>query len=97
MKIKKFNEIYGYKPTDKLLKVTISGEFVVPLEEIIATERYKEAIEEWNVPRDQAIHYGLEEYISDGNHNSIQYDLIDGNGDIIEDEELFDDKNKYNL
>jgi len=104
MKIKRFNESLegSYNPADKILKVTFDGSFEVSMKRIENTNYYQNY---YKVPddRDSCIHYGIEEYINETGEgaNHYSYELYDGLGNLIEDEEEFDDQieniKKYNV
>ena len=113
MKIKKFsqiNESYNYKPTDKVLHVSIE-DFDVPLMDIEKTEAYKRALSDHinnqgrpyypNVTlkeaKESSIMYGIEEWVYTSGNAKINWKLFDGSGNPIEDEEVFDNSIKYNL
>lgn len=92
MKIKKFNE--KFSPTEKVYRVTFSGEVDVPLSRIKETEKY------WQYKDsdpDFAIFAALEEYFYNSGDMHFDYKLYDGAGNPIDDEELFDKTIKYNL
>jgi hypothetical protein len=109
MKINRFNESLksNWKPTDKVLKVSIV-DFEVSIDEIEKTNRYQQ---EFNRicdmggdimrARKSAIYYGIEEWIYTDGNLSMKYELVDGNDNPIKDEKAFDDyvKNigKYNV
>jgi len=105
MKIYKFNEalLTPHKPEDKVLKVTIS-DFEVDVSEIENTTAFENAYRK-NIQRGLSIHrarrdayfYGIEEWIYTSGNTNINYKLVDGNDNEIEDEELFDKTIKYNL
>lgn len=93
MKIQKFNE-GKFDPNEKVYRVTFSGEVDVPLSTIEEMEKYQH-YEDTN--RDFAILAGLEEYFYEQGNMHFSYELYDGAGNKIEDEELFDRTKKYNL
>ena len=103
MKIKRFNEsLEGtYLPTDKILKVTFSGSLEVSLKEIEKTEYFNNYYKGDN--RDECIAYGIEEYLKESGRgaNHYQYEIYDGSGNLIENEEEFDrqvgNMKKFNL
>ncbi len=92
MKIKRFNESLKstYLPTDKILKVTFSGSLEVPLKKIEGTEYFNNYYKVFN--RSECIAYGIEEWLKDSGEgaNHYKYELYDGNGNPIKDEEEFD-------
>jgi len=105
MKIKRFNEsLKGkyYKPTDKVLKVSVE-DFEVLIDEIRDTTKFQEygkstGINNW---KKEELFYGLEEWIYTAGNPVFNYQLYDGLGNPIEDEEEFDkqikDIKKYNI
>ena len=93
MKIQRFNE-NKFDPNEKVYKVTFSGEIDVPLSELKQMDKYNE----YKVKdKDFAIFAGLEEYFYENGDMHFSYELYDGAGNKIEDEELFDNTKKYNL
>lgn len=92
MKIQRFNE-NKFNPNEKVYKVTFSGEVDIPLSTIERTDKYQQ----YKKDGDFAILAGLEEYFYDAGDMHFSYKLYDGAGNPIEDEELFDKTNKYNL
>jgi predicted S18 family serine protease len=105
MKIKRFNESLSrpkYDHTEKLLKVQISGEFLVPLSKIKETEAYYKIINKgYRQDYYSAIWYGIEEYAAERGESEFSWILVDGNGNVIEDEKEFDKQveiiKKYNV
>jgi len=104
MKIKRFNEKNNWKPTDKILKVSVP-EFEVEVSAIEGTEAFQRSLHD-NIEnngmseqnaRDAAFLYGLEEYVYTSGNVSFYYKLFSGDGIPIDNEKLFDDTNKYNL
>jgi hypothetical protein len=103
MKIKRFNESLNkkYNPTDKILKVTFSGSLEVPLKKIEDTEYFGRYYKGDN--RSECIAYGIEEWLKESGEgaNHYQYEICDGNGNPIENEEEFDKQvermKKYNI
>jgi len=89
MKIQRFNKSLDgrYGPTDKILKGTLHMEFEVPKSDL------GPYIEEYDDTET-----ALAVYLQDsGIGNYIEYELVDYKGNKIEDEEFFDETNKYNL
>lgn len=92
MKIERFNES-RFKPNEKVYRVTFSGQIDVPLSEIEQTDRYQQ----YKSDKDFCVLAGLEEYFYEAGQMHFNYELYDGAGNPIEDEEEFDKRNKYNL
>ena len=87
MKILRFNEAINYKPTDKIIKGTLHWDF----------EIFREDLDSYINTFDD-LESALQVYLRDNMSNkNFDYKLVDGNGNEIEDEEEFDDANKYNL
>ena len=110
MKIKRFDESLAiskpkYAPTDKILKVTFNGSLDVPLKKIEDTEYFNKYYNTGSSERNRSecITYGIEEWLNESGEgaNHYQYELCDGNGNLIENEEEFDKQveriKKYNL
>ena len=109
MKIKRFNETLNkkYDPTEKILKVTFSGSLDDPLKKIEDTEYFNKYYNTGSASsvrnRSECITYGIEEWLNESGEgaNHYQYELCDGNGNLIENEEEFDKQveriKKYNL
>lgn len=107
MIIKRFNEELmhpdWYKPTDKILKVSVN-DFEVKLSEIEETTAYQRAYDknldkgmyEKRAKKD-AIYYGIEEWLYTTGGATIKFELVDKFDNPIEDIEQFDTTNKYNL
>ena len=112
MKVLWFNEARNYKPTDKILKVSVS-DYEVSYKEIEETSAYQrsyqhnldDGVDKYQA-RENSILYGLEELIYTSGNANFNYTLVDGLGNPITDEEEFDklvasgtidDKNKYEL
>jgi hypothetical protein len=106
MKINRFNESIKIA-TDKILKISIE-DFEVNINEIEKTDRYQKEFDymydksgDKVRARKRAIYYGIEEWIYREGNINIKYELVDGLGNTIEDEEKFDEyvKNigKYNV
>ena len=92
MKIERFNENVlkrKWKPTDKVLRVTVKP-FEVLIDNIRDTEVYKQYAKNNNDWKKDDLFYGLEWYVYDTGNVSFEYTLYDGNGNIIEDEKEFD-------
>lgn len=87
---------------EKMVNIKIKGEINIPFEDIEDTEEYKDAI---NRNDEHALYYGVVGYINENpDIVNYEYDLVDGNGEPIDDEEEFDEKaklyntgKKYNL
>lgn len=109
MKIERFNE-NTTEATNKMLKVKVSAEFEVSVEDIEKMNNFSRHF--YNVYKDNpnlnkydvrkdAFYYGIEDYIYSRGNLEISYDLVDGLGNRIEDEEKFDEYQenvkKYNL
>lgn len=92
MKIQRFNES-EFNPKEKVYRVTFSGQVDVPLSVIEQTDRYQQYISDKNF----RVWAGLEEYFYEAGQMHFTYELYDGAGNPIEDEEEFDKRNKYNL
>ena len=109
MKIKRFNESLkgDWKPTDKVLKVSIA-DFEVNIEDIENTNDYVDQYDHWYSEtkdkvraRNYAIYHGIEEWIYREKDVQIKFVMVDGTDTIIKNEKEFDKftKNvgKYNL
>ena len=104
MKIKRFNEALEgkYNPSEKILKITFSGTLEVPMKKIEETNYYQSYCKSPE-DRDMCVHYGIEEYIHETSDaaNFYSYELYDGEGNLIKNEEEFDSHianiKKYNI
>lgn len=94
MKIDKFNE--NNNSTQKVLKVTVKGEYTIPLYIIEDSNVYKEYITD-GADNNTARYYALEQYLMENMENHFDYKLCDVNGNEIEDEELFDSSTKFKI
>ena len=99
MKIIRFNES---NISDKFVKITFGGERTVSIEDIEGTEAYqrymdKKSYDNYIDRRQNAIWFGAEQFINENGLGGFSTELVDFNGDKIEDEELFDSTKKYNL
>ena len=90
MEIKRFETLkYAkyYKPGDKIYQGTLHIDFEILKEDL---EKY---IDEYG-DVGNAIEVYLQDHLSNKN---FEYRLVDYQGNPIEDEELYDETNKYNL
>jgi hypothetical protein len=107
MQIKKFDDFQklkgNWESTDKILKV-VPRPFEVKIDTVRETDNYLKSVEKkgnvgWR--KDYAILFGLDEYIYKSTNIEYDYILVDGEDNVIEDEDKFDEyvKNikKYNL
>jgi len=100
MKILKFNESQS---NEKFVKITFSGEDMVLLEDVENTDAYRNNMENNNYNdsykdrRENAIWFGVEELINERGLGGFGTEIVDSNGNIIDDEEIFDAANKYNV
>jgi len=88
MEIKRFEALTGrWKPGDKIVKGTLHWDFEIDKDDL---KRY---IKEYD-DLDNALHVYFQDNIS---NRIFEYKLVDYQGNEIEDEELFDSINKYNV
>lgn len=100
MKILRFNEKYGLDPTDKIIKGTITMEYAVVKFEIPKEDlmREKDKLNQDSYSQDVDFQLAIFNYISDRmDSENIEYELVDYKGNVIEDEDAFDNVVKYNM
>ena len=99
MKIIKFNESYTENDwyNQKFYKITFKGEIIVPANKI-ENYKFREHYNE-NDPdsKRNEIFAGIDEYLYNSGDSKFSWELVDSQGDKIENEELFDTANKFNI
>ena len=103
MKIKRFNESLTEKwnPTDKVLKVHMKYDFEINIDTLRKSPSFIEHCKEYpGSPDDwesEDLEYVIQEWVWLEGEPTIEYQLYDGLGNKIDDEQKFDTVNKYNL
>ena len=100
MKIKKF-ESYNtnfnkFDSDEKVLKITFDNVIYVKLSDIEETDKYKEFVGEGVDPKHARL-YGIEEYCYYTGVPEFDWELYDGDGNKIEDEDLYDEEKKFKI
>ena len=104
MKIKRFTELnemqtqlIGSVPEgEKILKGTLKVDFEVLKSDILESDYYGRY---YGKNGDDGVFYSLLEYVKNKlvDSGDLEYQLVDGKGNVIEDEDVFDDSQKFKI
>ena len=100
MKLLRFNEKYRLDPTDKIIKGTITMEYAVvnfeiPKDDLMSE---KDKLNQDSYSQNIDIESAIFNYIHDRmDTNNVESELVDYKGNVIEDEDAFDNAVKYNM